>query len=110
MKVESKISRRNLIQAAAGLTPILLTGCASVPSNEDIVLRADDPVARAMLYFPNSSDVPGDNLLAANHQPSQTCATCIHVRESAGDGLRKCPTFPGRLINEQGWCSLWAKG
>jgi hypothetical protein len=109
MKLESKISRRSLIQAAARLTPIAMTGCASLPNNDDIVLRADDPVARALLYFPNSRDVPSDNPLAATHQPSQTCATCIHVRASAGDGLRKCPTYPGRLVNEQGWCSLWAK-
>jgi len=110
MTVESKLSRRSLIQAAAVLTPIAMTGCSSLPDNEDIALRADDPVARALLYYPNSSDVPADDPLAATHQASQNCATCVHVRGSAGDSLRKCPLYPGRLVNAQGWCSVWAKG
>ncbi|MGI9329166.1 MAG: high-potential iron-sulfur protein [Gammaproteobacteria bacterium] len=110
MTVESKLSRRSLIQAAAALTPIAITGCVASPQKSDIALRADDPVARALLYFPNSADVPGDHPLAATHQPSQTCATCIHIRGNAGESLRKCPTFPGRLVNPDGWCSIWAKG
>jgi hypothetical protein len=110
MTIEKKLTRRMLIQAAAVITPVALTGRAASAQNSDIVLRADDPVARALAYFPNSKNVPDDNPLAASHEPSQTCATCIHVREETGDGTRRCPMFPGRLVNAEGWCSLWAKG
>ena len=110
MTIETKFTRRRLIQAAALLTPIAVTGCAASPRNNDILLRADDPVARALLYYPNSKNVPDDLPLAASHQPDQTCATCIHVRNETGNGARKCPAFAGRVINAEGWCSLWAKG
>jgi len=110
MTIEKKLTRRKLIQAAALLTPVALTSRAASAQNATIVLRADDPVARALAYYPNSKNVPDDNPLAAGHQPEHTCATCIHVREVMGNGTRKCPTFPGRLVNEEGWCSLWAKG
>jgi hypothetical protein len=110
MTMEAKLTRRSLLQAAAVLTPVVMTGCTSLPPADDKLVRADDPVARALLYYPNSRDVPADHPLATTHQPSQTCATCIHVRGNAGDSVRKCPTFPGRLINSEGWCSLWAQG
>jgi len=110
MTIESKLTRRNLIQAAALLTPVALTGCATLQRDDDMLLRADDPVARALLYYPNSNDVPSDHPLAATRQPSQTCATCIHVRGESGESVRKCPVYPGRLINAEGWCSVWARG
>jgi hypothetical protein len=110
MTMKNKLTRRSLLQAAAVMAPVAMTGCASLPQPEDKLVRADDPVARALLYYPNSNDVPANNPLAAAHQPSQTCATCIHIRGNAGDSVRKCPTFPGRLVNAEGWCSLWAPG
>ena len=27
-----------------------------------------------------------------------------------GDGALRCPTFPGKLVSENGWCSLWVEG
>jgi hypothetical protein len=110
MTIETRLTRRRLIQAVALLTPIAVTGRAATPQNDDILLRADDPVARALLYYPSSKNVPDNHPLAARHQPDQTCATCIHVRAEAGNGSRKCPTFPGRRVNAEGWCSLWAQG
>lgn len=110
MTIESKLTRRTLIKAAAWLTPVALTGCTTPQRDDDLMLRADDPVARSLLYYPKSSDVPSDHPLAAKHQPSQTCATCIHVRGEPGESARKCPAYPGRLVNADGWCSVWAKG
>ena len=110
MTSETKFTRRRLMQTAALLTPIAVTGCGAAPQTEAFLLRADDPVARALLYYPNSKNVPDNHPLAASHQPEQTCAGCVHVREKTGDGTRKCPTFPGRRVNAEGWCSLWAKG
>jgi hypothetical protein len=109
MTVEYKLSRRQLIQSAAILTPIAVTGCAVTSPNSELMLKADDPVARALLYYPKSKDVPSDHPLATSHQPSQKCENCVHVREEVGRGERKCPTFPGRLVNSSGWCSVWAK-
>ena len=109
MTAETKLTRRSLLQAAAVLTPAAIAGCAGSSSANNTMVRANDPVARAVLYYPNSKDVPADHPLAATHQPDQTCASCVHVRGNAGESARKCPTFPGRLVNEQGWCSIWAR-
>ena len=110
MTANNKLTRRSLIQAAAALTPVAMAGCAATPRNASIdrMLRADDPVARALLYYPNSRDVPANHPLAATHQPRQTCAGCIHNR-GAVDGGQNCPVFPGRLVNAEGWCSVWAQ-
>ena len=111
MTIETKLTRRNVLKAATLLTPaaLAISGCATMQREPKPTVRSDDPVARAVLFYPNSNNVPANHPLAATHQPSQTCATCVHVRGKAGDNPRKCPTFPGRLINAEGWCSLWAK-
>jgi hypothetical protein len=90
------------------LTPVAVTGCASLPGGRDPAVKAEDPVARAVAYYPNSADVPADNPLATNHSRTQNCANCIKGRESIGNGKMLCPTFPGRVVDETGWCTLWA--
>lgn len=64
----------------------------------------------AWLYETDTREVPAGSPLAASHKPEQNCANCLHVRGTAGELLRPCPTFPGRLVNAGGWCSVWAPG
>ena len=109
MSMKFSLTRRRLLQTAAMLPPATIAGCASLHSEEDRRLQADEPVARTLAYYPNSHDVPVNHPLADTHKPEQTCATCIHVRGEGGSNLRECPTFPRRLVNAEGWCSLWAK-
>lgn len=113
MKVKTKFTRREILQVAA-LTPVAITGCATVQEpelpNKLPTVRAEDPVARALLYYPSSGDVPADHPLAKTHKPEQKCADCVHARGKDGDDPRRCPMFPGRLINADGWCSVWAQG
>jgi hypothetical protein len=107
MKTDSGLSRRQLLQAALA-APIGLAGCATTPATGVQRLRAEDPVARSLLYVPDTRRVPAGNPLAARHDPTQRCAGCIHVRGNAGDTWRPCPVFPARLVNADGWCSVWA--
>ncbi len=104
-----KLTRRRMLQTAMVLSPIALTGCANLRQTEQPILRATDPVARALAYYPNSGDVPDDNPLATTHDASQACANCLHARNTADENLRQCPKFTGRAVNATGWCSLWAK-
>lgn len=108
MTVPSKFTRRNVLQAAVLLAPAAVVGCSSTAELATPELRSTDPVARSLLYYPNTLDVPAASPLAARHQPEQKCAGCINVRGVAGDPLRPCPIFPGKLVNANGWCSLWA--
>ena len=116
MSNKKGISRRRLLQTVV-VAPVVMTGCATTVTEEATVteeevplLRATDPVARSLAYFPNTRDVPADNPLAATHDVNQKCANCVHGRGSAGPGRIQCPTFPGRTVNADGWCSLWAQG
>jgi len=111
MNRESRCTRRELLRAAAVITPVAVSGCATVAgSSDERLVRADDPVARAVAYYPNTTAVPEDHPLAVTHTPAQKCANCINVRGNAGEPIRECPTFPGRRVNADGWCSIWAPG
>ncbi|MEE4186300.1 MAG: high-potential iron-sulfur protein [Gammaproteobacteria bacterium] len=111
MNHKMKFTRRGLLQAAAVLTPVAVSGCATVAGRGDErLVRAADPVARAVAYYPDSAAVPADHPLASTHTPAQKCANCINVRGAAGELVRECPTFPGRLVSADGWCSVWAPG
>ena len=110
MTAEKNLNRRKLIQAGLALPAVAISGCASSQLTDENLLRAEDPVARSLLYYPSTEDVPADHPLASSHQPDQTCATCIHIRGNEGEEVRKCPIYPGRLVNAGGWCSVWAKG
>jgi hypothetical protein len=92
------------------LTPMAVVGCSSAGKLGTKELHADNPVARSLLYYPNTRDVPADHPLAARHSPEQKCADCIHLRGVAGEQVRPCPIFPGRLVNVNGWCSVWSAG
>jgi hypothetical protein len=106
--MESKLTRRALLKAGLIVPPVAMAGCASLPGSQSPAVKADDPVARAVAYYPNSADVPADNPLATNHDPAQTCSNCLHRRESVGNDKLLCPTFPGRVVDATGWCMLWA--
>lgn len=108
MKTGTGLSRRQLLQAAALVSPAALAGCATIAGTGEQRLRAEDPVARSLLYVPDTTKVPTGNPLAARHEPTQRCAGCIHLRGNAGDTWRPCPVFPARLVNANGWCSVWA--
>ena len=112
MSHDHRLTRRTLLQSAFIAVPVALTGCATLNSEpaEKPLVRADDPVARSMAYYPDTGDVPADHPLATNHDVSQKCMNCVHRRESVDADRIVCPTFPGRLVNTNGWCSLWAKG
>jgi hypothetical protein len=111
MSSGNKLTRRELFKTAAVVTPVAMTGCATLSSSDaDPLVRTEDPVARAVAYYENTRDVPADNPLAQNHANSQKCANCIHRRGNATPDRIICGTFPGRTVSPDGWCSIWAQG
>jgi len=111
--MESGLTRRRVLQATLVLSPLAITGCATstTQSNDrgakSLMLKAEDPVARTLAFYPDTADVPADHPLAAKHDVSQRCVDCLHQRGPAGEGALRCPTFPGRTVSKNGWCSLW---
>ena len=93
----SKIARRQFIQLSA----VAAAGCLVRPGQEahaaDLPhLAEDDPTAQSLKY------------VHASATDGQSCANCALVQGADGDAWRPCQIFPGKLVNAEGWCSVWA--
>jgi len=103
----SKIARRKFLQlsavAAAGyfVQPGREARAADLPQ-----LATDDPMAKAMKYTHDASTV--DAASRNNPAADQNCANCALVQGNDGDAWRPCQIFPGKAVNANGWCSVWA--
>jgi len=103
----SKIARRQFIQLSA----VAAAGCLVRPGTEARAqdmpnLAEDDPMASAMKYTHDASTV--DAASKVNSAPDQTCANCALVQGDEAAQWRPCQIFPGKLVNNKGWCSVWA--
>lgn len=103
----SKIARRKFLQLSA----VAAAGCFVQPGREaragDLPqLTEDDPMAQAMKYTHDASTV--DPASRNNPAADQNCANCALVQGADGDAWRPCQIFPGKAVNANGWCSVWA--
>lgn len=103
----SKIARRQFIQLSA----VAAAGALMQPGREaqaqDLPqLALDDPMATAMKYTHDASTV--DAAARANPAADQNCDNCALIQGAAGDEWRPCQIFPGKTVNANGWCSVWA--
>jgi len=101
------IARRKFIQlsaaAAAGciVSPGRTTHASDLPQ-----ISEDDPMASSMKYTHDASTV--DPSTRSNAAADQTCANCALIQGNDGDVWRPCQIFPGKVVNANGWCSVWA--
>jgi len=103
----SKIARRKFIQLSA----VAVAGCLANPGRKVFAqdlphVTEDDPMANAMKYTHDASTV--DASTRANPAADQDCANCALVQGNDGDEWRPCQIFPGKAVNANGWCSVWA--
>ncbi len=102
-----KIARRQFIQLSA----VAAAGCMARPGQE---VSAQDmpkveetgPMAQAMKYVHDASTV--DAASRANPAAEQNCVNCALVQGADGEAWRPCQIFPGKLVNANGWCTVWA--
>lgn len=103
----TKIARRQFIQlsavAAAGC--LLRTGPAAQAQGLPR-LSEDDAMARAMSYTHDASTV--DPATRNNPAADQSCANCGLIQGDEAAEWRPCQIFPGKLVNNNGWCQVWA--
>ena len=103
----SKLARREFIFVSAAAAAGCLVRPGSDARAEDLPkLSEDDPMAQAMKYTHDASTV--DAASRANPAPDQTCANCALIQGDEGAEWRPCQIFPGKLVNNNGWCSVWA--
>lgn len=101
------IARRQFIQlsAAAAAGAVVLPG-RKVRAQDMPKLTEDDPMAQAMKYVNDASTV--DAASRPNPAEKQYCGNCALVQGEDGQEWRPCQIFPGKLVNNNGWCSVWA--
>jgi hypothetical protein len=96
--------RQALKLALAGITAVPLANlllhsrahAADLP-----LLSEDDPAAKGLGYVHDASTSTDPK-----RKPNQFCKNCNLVRSDSGE-LRQCAIFPGKGVNENGWCTAW---
>lgn len=104
----SKIARRQFLKlsAAAAAAGVVVHPASKAQAQDLPQLDPSDPVAASMRYTHDSSSV--DPSSRANPAAEQNCANCALVQGADGDAWRPCQIFPGKAVNANGWCSVWA--
>ena len=103
----SKIARRQFIQlSAVAAAGVFIQPGREAKAQDLPQLATDDPMASAMKYTHDASTV--DAGARANPAPEQNCANCALIQGADGDEWRPCQIFPGKAVNANGWCSVWA--
>ena len=98
----SKIARRKFLQLSAVAAAGLIVKPGREAQASDLPhLSEDDPMAQAMKYKDDSS-------ARNNPAPDQNCANCALAQGAEGETWVPCQIFPGKAVNANGWCSVWA--
>lgn len=102
----SKLRRRQFIQLSAAAAAGCVLRPASAPAQDLERISEDEPVAQSLKYTHDASTVdPGSR---PNPAENQTCGNCALLQGEEGEEWRPCQIFPGKLVNVNGWCSVWA--
>ena len=106
---DKNLTRRNFLQTLAVALPAGTVALHGRALAEDLP-RIDeaDPAAKALVYVHDVANVDTSNPLAARFEAGQDCANCAQIQGEDGAEWRPCGIFPGKLVNANGWCSVWA--
>ena len=105
---DSKFTRRRFIRDLAVAAPAGAVIMQSVQAQDLPKITEDDPAAKALIYVHDVADVDTSNPLAARFEPGQDCSNCVQIQGEEGADWRPCAIFPGKLVANKGWCSVWA--
>jgi len=68
-------------------------------------LSEDDPSAKALKYHHDATAAPRADK-AGTPAKDQFCHNCQFIQATSGT-WRPCQIFPGKAVNENGWCMSW---
>lgn len=107
---DKNVSRRRFLQQVAIAVPAgALLFQPRARAQQDLPkLDPNDPAAAALLYVHDAADVDTSNPMAARFEEGQLCSNCAQIQGEEGAQWRPCGIFPGKLVNADGWCSVWA--
>ncbi|MEA3277006.1 MAG: high-potential iron-sulfur protein [Pseudomonadota bacterium] len=105
-------SRRDAVKMMLGgmaAVPLMnLVGMAAAQA-EDLphVDEATDPTAIALKYKHDATQADRAAAARPGKPPEeQDCTNCQFIQADSGE-WRPCQLFPGKAVNEKGWCASW---
>jgi len=106
-----RATRRAFLGQTLAASTALVAGStliASTASAADLpVLREDDPVAVALGYKADATQVDVTQYpKRAGEGARQVCANCT-LYQAKSDGMGLCSAIPGKLVAGAGWCNAW---
>ncbi len=107
---QSKLSRRKFLSNVAVVAvPVTAISLRQTASAQDLPpVSEDDPTAVALYYKHDVADIDTSNPQAARYTDGQNCSNCVQIQGEDGAEWRPCALFPGKSVNANGWCSVWA--
>ena len=70
-------------------------------------LSPEDPAAKALAYTENAGGI--DAKAEAVFRAGSRCANCNFFQAAQANGnYAPCTIFPGKSVNQGGWCRAWA--
>ncbi|QJR80782.1 high-potential iron sulfur protein 2 [Alteromonas pelagimontana] len=91
------VNRRHFLRLTGTTLLGMTLGGITLRVNAQEQLQADDPTAKALKYT-SQSKIDGSR-----------CGNCMYIQGEDGKEHRPCAIFPGKLVDEDGWCSAWVK-
>ena len=106
------MSESSIDQKKRRFLKITVMGVAAVPLGGLVVqggaragaaqqLSEDDTTAKALNYVHDAANAPADK-----RKQGALCKNCNLIQSQEGE-WRPCSIFPGKLVNENGWCAAW---
>jgi hypothetical protein len=107
------LTRRSFIESSARwiVTIPLLNTLAGRSWSADLPIETgDDPVAKALGYFPDATKVDTVKYpkRAGADGATQFCHTCLQFTATSDD-WGTCKVIPGKRVAAAGWCNVWVK-
>ena len=100
-------NRRTVLKLALSSVAAVPLGSLLLPQQargQDLPpVAEDDPAAKGLGYVHDASKTTDPK-----HKPDQFCKNCNLVRSDSGQ-WRHCAIFPGKSVDENGWCTAWVR-
>lgn len=104
--MKDSIKKMNRRQALKGAGALIATAAAPGAWAAEVTLDESDPIAIALGYKADATQVDTKKYPKRAADPAQFCDNCgLYGARSAEWGT--CTAIPGKLVAGRGWCNAW---
>lgn len=96
---------RSSAQAGVGTLALGLFAAGAVATAKPAKVSENGAFARQLHYLEDASQEK-----VSAYKKGQTCANCLFYKGKQGSQWGPCQIFGGRLVNANGWCTLYQAG